>query len=205
MVFFHIFALEKNLHSMNQKEAIIRALQMLGGRAPLKEIYRFAYPLADWSGSQKWENTLRWYLQKGTESFRSPKRGWWELVSYQEEIAVRDKEIAELRAEVERLKKIPTEDDFVNRLIEKLTTTWRDDKKTIAEFRKILDAMGRADVVKELDASLKGKVKKSKTNEQNANPNIVVNGDYVVDKHVENEVNGVASGATGINVRKNKE
>ena len=62
--------------------------------------------------------------------------------------------------------------------------------------------MGRADVVKNLDASLEGKDKKPKKNKEKTTPKIVVQGDYVVDKHVGNEVNGVASGATGINVNK---
>lgn len=36
-------------------------------------------------------------------------------------------------------------------------------------------------------------------------PPMVVQGDYVVNKHVENEVNSVASGATGVNVNKKEE
>ena len=82
---------------MNQKEAVIEALKKLGGRAHLSDIYKFAYPLADWSGSQNWQNTLRWYLQKNADTFRSPKRGWWELVSYQEELATLKKENEELK------------------------------------------------------------------------------------------------------------
>ena len=57
---------------MNQKEAVIEALKKLGGRAHLSDIYKFAYPLADWSGSQNWQNTLRWYLHKMLIRFARP-------------------------------------------------------------------------------------------------------------------------------------
>ena len=109
---------------MTQKEAIIEALKRLGGKANLNDIYRFAYALADFSGSKDWKATIRWYLQKETDAFRSSKRGWWELVSFQEEIASRDHRIAELEAKIEKKneeiakwKKVPTEDAFVKRLV----------------------------------------------------------------------------------------
>ena len=53
---------------MTQKEAIIEALNRLGGMASLNDIYRFAYTLADFSGSKDWKATIRWYLQKETDS-----------------------------------------------------------------------------------------------------------------------------------------
>ena len=81
---------------MTQKDAIIEALKRLGGKANLNDIYSFANNLADFSGSKDWKATIRWYLQKETSSFRSTKRGWWELVSYQEDIAKRDQRIKEL-------------------------------------------------------------------------------------------------------------
>ena len=149
---------------MNQKEAVIEALQKLGGRAHLSDIYKFAYPLADWSGSQNWQNTLRWYLQKGTDTFRSPKRGWWELVSYQEEVAGYKKEISELKnqiaakdKEIEELKKVKTEDEFVAKFVKKVKHNLKRDKKTVEEIRKLMDAVGRPDADKELDDWLQGK------------------------------------------------
>jgi hypothetical protein len=145
---------------MNQKEAVVEALKKLGGRAYLSDIYKFAYPLADWSGSQNWRNTLRWYLQKGTDTFRSPKRGCWELVSYQEEIASRDRRIKELEEENARLKSVKTEDEFVARFVKKVKHNLKRDKKTVEEIRKLIDALGRPDADKELDDWLQGKDKK---------------------------------------------
>ena len=142
---------------MTQKEAIIEALNRLGGRAKLSDIYRLAYPLADFSGSNDWKATIRSYLLKEHDVFRHSKQGWWELVSYQEEIANRDKEIARLKAEVERLKTIKTEDEFVARFVKKVKHNLKRDKKTVEEIRKLMDALGRPDEDKELDVWLQNK------------------------------------------------
>jgi hypothetical protein len=145
---------------MTQKEAIIEALNRLGGKASLNDIYRFAYTLADFSGSKDWKATIRWYLQKETDSFRSTNRGSWELVSYQEEIASRDKRIKELEEVNARLKSVKTEDDFVVRFVKKVKHNLKRDKKTVEEIRKLMDALGRSDADKELDDWLQGKDKK---------------------------------------------
>ena len=145
---------------MTQKEAIIEALNRLGGKACLNDIYRFAYTLADFSGGKDWKATIRWYLQKEVDSFRSTKRGCWELVSYQEEIASRDKRIKELEEENARLKSVKTEDEFVARFVKKVKHNLKRDKKTVEEIRKLMDALGRSDADKELDDWLQGKDKK---------------------------------------------
>lgn len=145
---------------MTQKEAIIEALNHLGGKASLNDIYRFAYKFADFSGSKDGKATIRWYLQKETDSFRSTKRGCWELVSFQEEIASRDKRIKELEEENAHLKTIKTEDDFVARFVKKVKHYLKRDKKTVEEIRKLMDALGRSDADKELDDWLQGKDKK---------------------------------------------
>ena len=176
---------------MTQKEAIIEALKRLGGKANLNEIYRFAYTLADFSGSKDWKATIRWYLQKETDAFRSSKRGWWELVSYQEEIAIRDQRIKELEEKIARLKAINTEDSFVKRLVRETKNLYKHEKDKIEVIRQILYKVGRSDAEEELDAWIEGREYK---------PSINVAGDYVVSKHVDNEVNGVASGGTGINL-----
>ncbi len=153
---------------MTQKEAIIEALKRLGGKACMNDIYRFAYSLADFSGSKDWKATIRWYLQKETDAFRSSKRGWWELVSYQEDIACRDQRIAELEEllavkekEIAEWKNVPTEDDFVKRFVKKVKHHLKRDKKTVEEIRKLMDALGRMDADKELDEWLQGKDKKN--------------------------------------------
>ena len=88
------------------------------------------------------------------------KKGWWELVSYQEEIASRDKRIKELEEENARLKSVKTEDEFVARFVKKVKHNLKRDKKTVEEIRKLMDALGRSDADKELDDWLQGKDKK---------------------------------------------
>ena len=149
---------------MTQKEAIIEALKRLGGKANLNDIYRFAYTLADFSGSKDWKATIRWYLQKETDSFRSSKRGWWELLSYQEEIASRDNRIAELEAkikekdeEIAEWKKVPTEDAFVKKFVKETKHFFKHDRKKADIVRQIMIKVGRSDADKELDLWIDGK------------------------------------------------
>ena len=133
---------------MTQKEAIIEALKHLGGKANLNDIYRFAYTLADFSGSKDWKATIRWYLQKEIDVFRSSKRGWWELVSFQEEIASRDNRIAELEAllidrdkEISELKQQETADLFVGRMIDATKTVFATKRNDARPVQQVLVVM----------------------------------------------------------------
>lgn len=135
---------------MTQKEAIIEALKRFGGKANLNDIYRFAYTLADFSGSKDWKATIRWYLQKETDAFRSSKRGWWELVSFQEEIASRDNRIAELEAllidrdkEISELKQQETADLFVGRMIDATKTVFATKRNDARPVQQVLVVMNR--------------------------------------------------------------
>lgn len=148
---------------MTQKEAIIKALEEHGGRERLPVIYPRVIQLATFKPDSDKQATIRTTLQRHPECFRqSPGKpqGWWELVSYQEEIASRDKRIKELEEENARLKTIKTEDDFVERFVKKVKHNLKRDKKTVEEIRKLMDALGRSDADKELDDWLQGKDKK---------------------------------------------
>lgn len=193
----------KKQSELTHKEAVKKALEMLGGKATLKQIYPVAIKLIGKNTkSVDIKATIRRELNSSPFHFKSTPggEGSWELISYQEDIANLKAELKEKDEIIEELQKRPTEDDFIDRLLEKLKTVWKNEKKTINEIRKILDALGRVDVVEKLDACLEGKAKKSKKNIENVSSKIYINGDYVVDKHVDNEVNGVASGGTGIDV-----
>ena len=135
---------------MTQKEAIIEALKRLGGKANINDIYRFAYALADFSGSKDWKATIRWYLQKEADAFRSSKRGWWELVSYQEDIANRDNRIAELEAllvardkEILELKQQETAELFVGRMIDATKTVFATKRNDARPVQQVLVIMNR--------------------------------------------------------------
>ena len=164
---------------MTQKEFVKMALDKLGGCAHLTDICVLAgYYIGDGTKAKDVKNNIRRELNSNPDLFchvDGKPDGWWQTKDRKDEIDRLNALIYEKDAIIEEYKKKPTEDDFIARLLEKL------------------------------DDCLAGKTKKSKKQVENTPTSIVVNGDYVVDKHVDNEVNGVASGGTGINVNKEKE
>ena len=158
---FCTFALNlKKKPSMTQKEAIIKALEEYGGRARLKEFYPRIIELAAFKPGSDKQATIRTTLQRHPECFRpSPEkpRGWWELVSFQEEIASRDKRIAELEAIVAEkdkaiaaLKQAPTEDQFVRRMVNATKNLFGINRKHADYIRQVLLKLGRDDEQEEL-------------------------------------------------------
>lgn len=147
---------------MTHAKALKQVLEELGGRAQLKEIYPRVFKLITFKEGSDIKATLRTTMQRRPNIFRpAPGKpdGWWELISYQEELASRDTRIKELETEVERLRAVPTEDDFVTRFVKKVKHNLKRDKKTVEEIRKLMDALGRSDADKELDEWLQGKPK----------------------------------------------
>lgn len=145
---------------MTQKEAIEKALEKLGGRATLQEIYPLAIEIGDFSGSKDKKATIRNYLQTSPKNFRhSPDKpdGWYELISYQEEISKRDLRIAELETlladkekEIVELKKQPTEDSFVKRMVSATKNLFGINRKHADYVRQVLLKLGRDDEQEEL-------------------------------------------------------
>ena len=122
---------------MTQRESIMKALQSLGGRAQLQEIYPLAVEIGDFSGSKDKKATIRNCLQTSPKYFRrSPDKpdGWWELLSYQEEIALRDLRIKELEEENERLKNVRSENDFVRKLVRETKKLYKHEKEKSDRF-----------------------------------------------------------------------
>lgn len=190
-------------YTMTQKEAIIEALKRLGGKANLNDIYRFAYVLANFSGSKDWKATIRWYLQKETDVFRSSERGWWELVSYQEEVAELKKQVAVLTETNIQLTAIPKESDFIERFLKEVMNDFKRKRTEADPIRNILRHMGHEEAAAVLDAWIDKKDDELVRALENLK--IVVQGDYVVTKQVDNQVNGVATGATGIYINKKEQ
>jgi hypothetical protein len=88
----------KKQGELTHKEAVKKALEELGGRARLRDIYPRVIPLVKYKPGSDIKATLRRLLQTTPELFRPVEgmKGWWELVSYQKELADKDKKIAEL-------------------------------------------------------------------------------------------------------------
>ena len=140
---------------MTQKEAIIEALQMLGGRAKLPDIYPLAMEIGDFSGSKKPQATIRNYLLTSPRQFRhSPGKpdGWWELMSYQEEIAELEKQVAELKEENRQLMAVPKEAEFIEKFIHEVMEDCKHDCKSVVPVRNILRHMGHEEAAAVLDA-----------------------------------------------------
>ena len=83
---------------LTHKEAVKQALEELGGRARLRDIYPRVIPLVKYKPGRDIRATLRRLLQTTPDLFRHTegRKGWWELVSYQEELAKKDRKIAKL-------------------------------------------------------------------------------------------------------------
>lgn len=147
---------------MTQKEAIIKVLKELGGRAKLTDIYPRVIKLVYFKPDSDMQATIRAIMLRDPTNFRRTegKKGWWELTSYQEEIVCRDEEIARLKAEVERLRKVPTEDDFVKRFIEATKTQFKFRPQAADAVRQIMDKMGRNDAEAILGTWIEGKENK---------------------------------------------
>ena len=120
---------------ITQEEALVTALKELGGRAPLERIYPQAMNIREFGGNTP-ESTIRCLLQR-SKKFRPTegKRGWWELISYQEEIAVLKDRIATLEKEVRRLNYLleptPMIEWLANYYMDKYIKADKEDRKDI--------------------------------------------------------------------------
>ena len=183
---------------MTINEACIKVLTELGGRAPLKLLCMKVQEIVVFKGATPY-NSICTELINHPKNFRRTegKKGWWELVSYQEEIASRDKRIKELEEENARLKSIKTEDAFVEKMLKETKKRFKheSERNKAVAVSQILAWAGREDASENLDEWLEGKEK----------PFIAVNGDYVVSKHVENEIDNVEAGGTGVNINKEED
>jgi hypothetical protein len=193
----------KKIGNMTHKEAVRNALEMLGGRAHTQQIYPIAIKLiGNNTKSKNIKATIRRELNSSPYAFKPTpgKEGYWELIEFQEEIVERDKLIADLKSQLaakdEELKTIKTEDAFMKRFVKAVKHLLKREEKVVDEIRKLLVFLGRNKEEEELDAWLQGKDRK------NPDGNVMVQGDYVVSKHVENEIDNVEAGGTGVNINK---
>jgi hypothetical protein len=109
--------------------------------------------LATFKPGRDKQATIRTTLQRHPECFRqSPgkPKGWWELISFQEEIASRDRQIAELQAllfakdkEISELKEYETADLFVGRLIDATKTVFATKRNDARPVQQVLVVMNR--------------------------------------------------------------
>ena len=145
--------MSKKKQDITQKDAIVKALEERGGRARLTDIYPRVIELATFKEDSNKEATIRATMQRHPELFRhSPGKpdGWWELTSYQEDIAIRDRRIAELEAllsakdkEITELKQQETVDSFVGRMIDASKTVFATKRNDARPVQQVLVVMNR--------------------------------------------------------------
>ena len=196
---------------MTISEACEKALKDLGGRAHLSDIYPRVLKMVKLTGATP-TNSIRTEMKNHPLLFRhSPNkpRGWWELTSYQEEVAEFKRQIVELTETNKQLIAIPKEAEFIDKFLKEVMNVYKYDRKKADPIRIIMRTLGHEEAAEVLDAWIdekEDKLKKAldKLSKLAIAP-INVQGDYVVEKRIGNEVNGVAFGGTGININKNKE
>jgi len=195
---------------MTINEACIKVLTELGGKAPLKLICLKVQEIVVFKGATPY-NSICTELITHPKNFRRSEgqKGWWELTSYQEEVYELKKQVVELSETNRQLVAIPKEAEFIDKFLKEVMNVYKYERKKADPIRIIMRTLGHEEAAEVLDAWIDEKedeLKKAldKLSKLTIAP-INVQGDYVVDKHVGNEVNGVASGATGINVSKEKE
>lgn len=138
---------------MTQKEAIIEALNRLGGKAKMGDICKLAKAIGDFSRSQTPDNTIRNCIYTNPDDFRSSnEKGYWELLSYQEEVANLMRENRALRESNELLKSIPKEAEFIDKFLREVMDFYKFDRMKADSIRIILKAMGYENAVDVLDA-----------------------------------------------------
>ena len=193
----------KKIGEMTHKEAVRKALEMLGGRAHTQQIYPVAIKLiGSNTKSEDIKATIRRELNSSPYTFKPTpgKEGYWELIEYQEEIIEKNKLIADLKSQLaakdEEYKAIKTEDAFMKQFVKAVKHLLKHDEKVVDEIRKLLVFLGRNKEEEELDAWLQGKDKKK------PDSNVTVQGDYVLNKHVESEIDNVEAGGTGVNINR---
>ncbi len=190
---------------MTQKEALEQALKDLGGRAHLQDIYPVALKYITHKEGSKIYDSLRGCIHDKRRFRPSPDKpqGWYELLSYQEELAILKKENEELTESNRRLMSIPKEAEFVKKFLKEIMNEYKRKRAEADPIRNILRHMGHEEAAAVLDAWIDEKedeLKKALDKLASVALPINIHGDYVVSKHVENEIDNVEAGGTGVNI-----
>ena len=140
---------------MTQKEAIIKALEEHGGRERLLVIYPRVIQLATFKPDSDKQATIRTTLQRHPECFRhSPGKpeGWWELVSFQEEIAELKQQITELIESYKLQAAIPKDVNLIEKMLPEMMDVCMHERMKADPLRIVLRHLGYEEAAAVLDA-----------------------------------------------------
>ena len=140
---------------MTQKEALIKALEEHGGRERLPVIYPRVIQLATFKPDSDKQATIRTTLQRHPECFRhSPGKpeGWWELVSFQEEIAELKQQITELIESNKLQAAIPKDVNLIEKMLPEMMDVCMHERMKADPLRIVLRHLGYEEAAAVLDA-----------------------------------------------------
>lgn len=147
--------MSKKKQNITQKTAIVRALEERGGRARLSDIYPRVIELATFKEDSDKQATIRTTMQRHPELFRrSPGKpdGWWELVSFQEEIAELKQKVSDL-AETNKLQAaIPKDVNLIERMLPEMMDVCMHERMKADPLRIALRHLGYEEAAAVLDA-----------------------------------------------------
>ena len=134
-------------------EACIKVLTELGGKAPLKLICLKVQEIVVFRGATPY-NSICSELINHPKNFRRSEgqKGWWELTSYQEEVANLKSKIVELTETNKQLIAIPKEAEFVDRFLKEVMNEYKRKRGEADPIRNILRHMGHEEAAAVLDA-----------------------------------------------------
>lgn len=117
---------------MTQKEAVIKALNILHGEGELKWITLIALKLdgVDWSKTKTPEASIRRIVRENPNEIIALGNGRYELVSHREKVRQQNEEIEELR-------NTPTKMQFVLQLLDLIVNVYKYDKEALGHFYKL--------------------------------------------------------------------
>jgi hypothetical protein len=143
----------KKKDKMTHKEAVRTALELLGGKAHLKQIYPVAIKLiGDNTHSVDIRATIRRELNSSPLDFKATPdaEGWWELISYQEEVS-------SLKEIIEQVVAMPKTNDFMRDFLKEVMHVYKHDRIKADLLRIVLRNLGFEDEALVLDAWIEEK------------------------------------------------
>ena len=144
---------------MTQKDALEQALKELGGRAHLQDIYPVALKYITHKDGSKIYDSLRGCIHDKRRFRPSPGKpvGWYELPSYQEEVAELRNKVTMLTENNKQLMEIPKEAEFVDKFLKEVMNEYKRKRGAADPIRNILRHMGHEDAAAVLDAWIDAK------------------------------------------------
>ena len=139
---------------MTISEACEKALKDLGGRAHLSDIYPRVLKMVKLTGATP-TNSIRTEMKNHPLLFRhSPNkpRGWWELTSYQEEVAELKRQIVELIETNKLLIAIPKDINLIEKMLPEMMDVCMHERMKADPLRIVLRHLGYEEAAAVLDA-----------------------------------------------------